>query len=166
MALLKKKVLIFGNSESGKSTYARHLAKRQSLSHLDFDSIVWEPGKIAVQRPAADVLVSLREFLATHDRWIVEGCYGELVEEVAPACSELIFLNPGLQACLANNRRREWEPHKYKSLEEQNAMLDNLQRWVAGYYTRTDPWSYDAHRRIFDNHPGAKIELTAGPKLE
>jgi adenylate kinase family enzyme len=45
------KVLVFGNSGSGKSTYARALAARKGLAHLDLDSIVWEPGKIAVQRP-------------------------------------------------------------------------------------------------------------------
>ncbi len=53
------KVLVFGNSGSGKSTYARALAAREGLAHLDSDSIVWgfgepdkiAPGKIAVQRP-------------------------------------------------------------------------------------------------------------------
>ena len=155
------KVLVFGNSGSGKSTYAQRLASERSLAHLDLDSIVWERGKIAVQRPHADVLASLREFLATNDGWVIEGCYGELVEEVAPISSELVFLNPGLEACLANNRRRPWEPHKYKSLEEQNAMLDALQKWVAEYYTRNDQWSYSAHRRIFDNHHGPKVEVTS-----
>src|SRR5262249_10927204 len=41
------KVLVFGNSGSGKSTYARALATREGLAHLDLDSIVWESGKLA-----------------------------------------------------------------------------------------------------------------------
>jgi len=69
-------------------------------------------------------------------------------------------LNPGLAACLANNARRPWEPHKYASLEQQNAMLATLMVWVTDYYHRTDQWSYPAHRRIFDTHAGAKIEHT------
>ena len=47
------KILVFGNSGSGKSTYARALAAREGLAHLDSDSIVWgvfEPGKIPEQR--------------------------------------------------------------------------------------------------------------------
>jgi predicted kinase len=32
------KVLVFGNSGSGKSTYARALAAREGLVHLDSDS--------------------------------------------------------------------------------------------------------------------------------
>jgi hypothetical protein len=36
-----------------------------------------------------------------------------------------------MDACLANNARRPWEPHKYASLEEQNSMVASLQAWVA-----------------------------------
>lgn len=150
------KLLIFGNSGSGKSTLARALAARHGLAHLDLDTIVWEPGEIAAARPAEAVRADLDAFLAGHDRWAIEGCYGELIEAAAPACSRLIFLDPGLEACLANNRRRPWEPHKYETPEAQDAMLDVLQDWVAGYYTRDDAWSLAAHRRVFEAHPGDK----------
>jgi adenylate kinase family enzyme len=159
------RVLVFGNSGSGKSTYARFLASANHLPHLDLDSIVWEAGMIAVQRLPGAIAESLRSFLELHPSWVIEGCYGELVETVAPACTELVFLNPGREACLANNRRRQWEPHKYSSLAEQNAMLEGLQVWVTSYYTRTDSWSYAAHRRIFDSHAGRKREHTSSPEL-
>jgi adenylate kinase family enzyme len=157
------RVLVFGNSGSGKSTFARALAEKHPLAHLDLDSIVWEPGKIAVQRPPEAIAAALRDFIAVNETWVIEGCYGELVEAASPHCTELVFLNPGLEACLANNLRRPWEPHKYTSLELQNSMLENLQAWVAGYYTRNGSWSYEAHRRIFDAHAGAKVEHTKAP---
>lgn len=152
------KVLIFGNSGSGKSTLARYLSEAHGLAHLDLDAIVWEPGRIAVQRPSDAIAASLADFLARHERWVVEGCYGELVEAASSHCTELVFLNPGLDTCLEHNRRRAWEPHKYASKQEQDAMLERLQAWVAGYYERDDPWSYRAHRRIFDTFPGRKSE--------
>lgn len=152
------RVLVFGNSGSGKTTHARALASEHGIPHLDLDTIVWEPGQIAVQRPRDAILASLDEFLAAHAAWVIEGCYGDLVEAASSHCTELVFLNPGLEACLANNQRRPWEPEKYASLEEQNTMLENLQAWVTAYYTRDDQWSYQAHRRIFDAHPGAKVE--------
>jgi adenylate kinase family enzyme len=155
------KVLVFGNAGSGKSTYAKALAEREGIPHLDLDTIVWEPGQIAALRPADAIHASLAEFLAANPAWVIEGCYGELIEAAASRATELIFLNPGREACLANNARRPWEPHKYASAEEQNAMLANLQAWVSGYYERTDQWSYDAHRRIFDAHPGPKVERTS-----
>ena len=68
------RVLVFGNSGSGKSTLAKQLAEQNGLAHLDLDSIVWEPGKIAVQRPADAVAASLATFLSEHPRWAIEGC--------------------------------------------------------------------------------------------
>jgi len=154
------RVLVFGNSGSGKSTYAAALSQREGLAHLDLDSIVWEPNQIAVQRSPEAIQQSLEQFLAGHETWVIEGCYGELIEAVAHRCTQLVFLNPGLDACLANNARRPWEPHKYASLEQQNDMLAPLRTWVTDYYHRSDQWSYQAHRRIFDAHTGAKIEHT------
>jgi hypothetical protein len=94
------------------------------------------------------------------DRWVIEGCYGELVERAAAAATELVFLNPGVEACLANNRRRPWEPAKYRSSREQDVMLDQLQAWVADYVVRNGPWSCRAHRRIFDRYGGVKRAVT------
>ncbi|HET8554279.1 MAG TPA: AAA family ATPase [Rhodanobacteraceae bacterium] len=152
------RILIFGNSGSGKSTLARQLSQEHGLVHLDLDAIVWEPNKIAVQRSPEAIAAALEAFLAEHDHWIIEGCYGELVEAASSQCTELIFLNPGLETCLEHNRQRPWEPHKYASKEAQDAMLQNLQAWVADYYERNDQWSYHAHRRIFDAFVGCKSE--------
>ncbi len=155
------RVLVFGNSGSGKSTLAARLAKTHGLAHLDLDSIVWEPGKIAVPRAPEAIAASLQQFLDGHECWVIEGCYGELVQSAAGRCTELVFLNPGLAACLDHNRHRPWEPHKYASRQAQDAMLANLQAWVAGYYERDDAWSYRAHRRIFDAFGGRKTEHIA-----
>jgi adenylate kinase family enzyme len=154
------KLLILGNSGSGKSTLAKAVAERHDLPHLDLDSIVWEPERIAVPRAPDVVRRDLDAFVATHPAWVIEGCYGDLIEAAAPFSTQLLFLNPGRQACMANNRRRPWEPHKYVSAEAQDAMLDKLQDWVAGYYSRDDAWSLAAHRRVFDRHPGRKREAT------
>ena len=69
-------------------------------------------------------------------------------------------LNPGLHACLENNRRRPWEPHKYGTAEEQAQKLPYLLSWVEEYYTRDGPRSYAFHRQLFDTYRGAKREVT------
>ena len=152
------KVVVFGNSGSGKSTYARAVAAREGLAHLDLDSIVWESSQIAVQRSPESVTASLQRFIDAHPAWVIEGCYGELIRAASARCTLLVCLNPGMDACLANNFRRPWEPHKYASLELQNAMLAQLQEWVVGYYQREDAWSYRVHREIFDAFAGPKLE--------
>lgn len=158
------RTLIFGNSGSGKSTLARAMAKEHGVVHLDLDSIVWEPGQVAVERSREDIMDSLETFLEGHERWVIEGCYGELIEAAASRCTRLIFLNPGVEICQENNRRRPWEPEKYESAVLQDSHLDYLQEWVADYYRRDGPWSYGAHRAIFDEHVGEKIEYTERPE--
>src|SRR5690349_20107866 len=117
------KALVFGNSGSGKSTYALAQATREGVAQLDLDAIVWEPGKIAVRRSRESVATSLQSFIDSHAAWVIEGCYGEPAQAALAHCTLLVFLNPGMEACLANNLKRSWEPHKYASLELQNAMF-------------------------------------------
>lgn len=161
------RLVILGNSGSGKSSVARAVAARHGVTHLDLDSIVWEPGQIAVQRDMRDIHADLDAFLASHVAWVIEGCYAELAERALARCTRLLFLNPGVAECLRNNEERAWEPHKYASKDEQDQMLSNLRAWVADYWTRDDAWSYNAHRRVFDGYSGEKLEVDqARPTLE
>ena len=115
------RVLIMGNSGSGKSYRARAIAAQHGLVHLDLDTIVWEPGQIAVPRAPEQVRADLVAFVEGNASWVAEGCYGDLVETALPFCSELVFMHPGLETCLENNRKRPWEPHKYDSMEAQQS---------------------------------------------
>ena len=153
------RVAIVGNSGSGKSTLARRLAEADRLAFLELDGIVWEPGKIAVPRAPEDIDADLRRFFDENESWVVEGCYGELVERALPFCTELIFMNPGEATCLENNRRRPWEPHKYESAAAQASKLDYLLGWVKDYYLRDDQCSLAHHRRLFDAYSGKKREI-------
>jgi adenylate kinase family enzyme len=155
------RLLIMGNSGSGKSYRARQLAQQHGLAHLDLDTIVWEPGQIAVPRAPERVRADLLAFIAENEHWVAEGCYADLVEAALPFCSELVFMNPGQEVCLENNRRRPWEPHKYASMQEQQSKLAFLLDWVADYYVREDTMSYARHRRLFDGFGGAKTEVRA-----
>jgi adenylate kinase family enzyme len=155
-------IVIFGNSGSGKTTMARRLAGERGLAHLDLDSLAWQsPG---VRRSRKETSLAIREFLGRHDHWVVEGCYGDLLEEVVPAATELRFLNPGIDVCIANCRARPWEPEKYPSSDAQDAMLEFLLTWVREYETRTDEYSLARHRLIFDSFPGPKREFTTLPR--
>lgn len=154
------RVLIVGNSGSGKSWRARELARQHQLAHLDLDTIYFVPGLIAVARPMAQVLADLRDFINTHPAWVAEGCYGDVIAAALPFCDELLFMNPGKDVCLANNGKRGWEPHKYASKAQQDSMLPFLLDWVGKYDERDDNCSYACHRRVFDSFDGAKREIS------
>jgi adenylate kinase family enzyme/GNAT superfamily N-acetyltransferase len=160
------RTLVFGNSGSGKSSYAAALASAANVPRLELDMIVWEPNVIAVPRAQDAVRADLAAFVAAHSAWVIEGCDGDLIERALPACDELVFMNPGVETCLANNRRRPWEPHKYASAADQDRMLPSLLAWVEAYYDRTDARSYAHHRRIFDAFSGTKREVVVLESLE
>jgi adenylate kinase family enzyme len=154
-----QRVLIFGNSGAGKSTLARQLAAERGLAALDLDSLAWQPGMPPRRRPLAESAAAVRAFTALHPSWVVEGCYSDLLELALPECTELVFLNPGVDACVAHCIARPWEPHKYTSKAEQDARLPLLLDWVRDYETRDDEFSLRSHRRLYDHFAGLKREL-------
>ncbi len=153
------RIAIMGNAGSGKSTLARAFERGFGIPGLDLDSIVWEPGKVAVPRERSDVLKDLRAFCETHDGWVVEGCYAGLVGAALDYAPALIFLEPGVEACLAHCASRPWEPHKYRSKAEQDERLDFLLSWVREYYSRSDDLSLSAHQALFDGYGGPKRKV-------
>jgi adenylate kinase family enzyme len=152
------RILIIGNAGAGKSTMASRLSATLGIAHLDLDRLAWSGS--GVRRSLADSARLLDEFRARHGEWIAEGCYGDLIDLLIPHATELRFLNPGTEACVANCQRRPWEPEKYRSPEEQDAKLDFLLEWVRHYATRSDEYSLARHRSLYDTFSGPKQEYT------
>jgi adenylate kinase family enzyme len=161
MMRLVPRYLVLGNSGSGKSTLALRLARAQTLPHLDLDTLAWLPTEPPARRPLDESRQEVESFLAAGNRWIIEGCYADLLAIPLPRCTRLIFLNPGVDACVANALARPWEPHKYPSKESQDANLGMLLGWIREYDTRTDVFGLRAHRALFDGFDGEKYELTS-----
>ena len=154
------KIVVFGNSGSGKSTYAKKLAKKNLLSHLDLDTVAWKDSEPMVRRPIEDSKSEISNFIDTNKSWVIEGCYSGLLLFVLSYCNEVYFLNPGVDTCVHQCKTRPFEPHKYKSIEEQNKNLEMLVEWVSQYPNRGDEFSLKAHRKLFDSFLGKKREFT------
>jgi len=78
----------------------------------------------------------------------------------------LIFLDLPVADCLANAKRRPWEPHKYVSKEEQDANLPMLLDWIAQYESREDTFSRAAHERLFETFAGEKTRYTGNDRTD
>ena len=171
------RIVVFGNSGSGKTTLARVLTSQYGLAHLDLDSLAWDSSGLQVQtmtlddwaafvprrRSLTESASTIRDFIHEHSEWVIEGCYGDLLEQVLPYASEVRFLNPGVEACIANCRARPWEPEKYPSKEAQDQKLDFLLDWVREYESRADEYSLARHRELFEGFQGPKVELSSLP---
>jgi len=154
-----RKIVIFGNSGSGKTTLATKLVDETGLSYLDLDDIAWASS--GVRKSIEESLKELNAFMDSSQSWVIEGCYGLLLEKTTDACTEMYFLNPGIETCVRNNISRPWEPHKYASEEAQSHNLKMLQIWVKEYEARTDEYSLSCHRKIFESFAGEKQEITS-----
>lgn len=160
----KIRIVLLGNAGAGKSTMARRIIGDKDIPRLSLDEIAWNQG--AERKPLNQSLRELRRFIENNDRWVIEGCYSDLVEAALPHCTELRFLNPGVDVCVEHCRQRPWEPAKFTSPDEQAAMLEPLIQWVRQYETRDDEYGLRRHRRIFDRFNGAKREYVTVESYE
>lgn len=150
---------ILGNAGSGKTTLAAKLASASGAARFALDDVAFDGG--TQRRPLDASVADVRNFMATHDRWIIEGCYADIIAAVIQSDHELLFLNPGTAICIARCRSRAWEPQKYPSPQDQHGRLEALVDWVRQYDTRADEYGLLAHRRLFDSFAGRKREILA-----
>ena len=158
------RIVVFGNSGSGKTTYARARAAEFGCPHMDLDSVAWMPAAEPTRRPIAESKAKILKFTQSNDCWVVEGCYADLLEFALQHATEVVFLNPGVDVCVANAKARPWEPHKYESPAAQDANLEMLIDWIKQYDQREDEFSYAAHRRLFDSFQGSKREFRSNER--
>lgn len=160
------KILIFGNSGSGKSTLSKDYVDKLALPYLDLDTVAWQTIEPVSRKPVEDSSEIINEFIETNSEWVIEGCYTDLLTLVIDKASEIVFLNPGVQACLNNCRSRPWEPHKYVSLDEQNKNLQMLLEWVEQYPVRNDEFSLASHQALFEGFKGKKTEYSTNDRCD
>ena len=129
------------------------------MVYLDLDTVAWKPDQFGVREDEALSIEKLDAFSTSSESWVVEGCYSGLISHLASLATEMVFLNPGVEACIANCRARPWEPHKYDSKEAQDKNLAYLLDWVREYAARDDEFSLKAHRDVFDAFLKTKWEL-------
>lgn len=159
-----KKIVVFGNSGSGKTTLARELCAAHSLSHLDLDSIAWEPTSPPRRKSIPESRREIEAFIGINEGWVIEGCYSDLLQMALLESSEAIFLNLPVEICISNARKRPWEPHKYESRESQDANLNMLIEWIAQYPKRNDTFSRSSHEALFRSYAGKKTMYTSNEK--
>jgi len=160
-----RKVLIFGNSASGKSTLAKQLAKSEGLAHLDLDTLAWQMTNPPTRKPLAQSAQTIEHFIQGNTGWIIEGCYSDLLVIAEAESTEIIFMNLSVLDCIANAKKRPWEPHKYDSKAAQDANLAMLIEWISQYEVRDDSFSKTAHEQFYQSYKGIKKQIITNAKL-
>ena len=72
------KIAILGYSGSGKSTLARALGEHYGIPVLHLDTVQFLPDWQV--RPKEEQLAIVQDFMDTHDSWVIDGNYSNLLQ--------------------------------------------------------------------------------------
>ncbi len=104
------KIAVIGYSGSGKSTLAGKLSQKFDVPVLYIDTIQFLPGW--AERPSEEKQAILKEFLDTHDGWVIDGNYTKLsFDRRMQEADKIIFLAFNRFACVFRALKRYF---KYK----------------------------------------------------
>ncbi len=157
---MSRKLLIFGNSGSGKSNLAKHLNKTENIAHLDLDPLAWLNTDPPQRASLNKSFKKLQEFIDGKQSWVIEGCYTDLLELISHQANEIIYLNLPVELCIENAKNRPLEPHKYESKNAQDDNLAMLTEWIIQYENRDDEFSKKSHLKFYDSFAGKKKMVT------
>ena len=146
------RTLIIGNSGSGKSWLAKHLAEHLQVPWTDLDLIHWVSDEHSIARPRNEAL-GMARVAASEERWVIEGVYGWMVSELLEQATALIWLCLEDEDCVSNIRQRE------ATRDEKEELMIALLDWAGSYRTREDSSGFAAHQRLFEGFSGSKRQL-------
>jgi hypothetical protein len=97
--------------------------------------------------------VQLLRDVATRDRWVIEGIYGSLVNEIRADSTALIWLYLDEAECVESIRQRG--TRRGGDAASFAALLD----WASTYQSRQGASSYIGHQKLFDDYRADKQVL-------
>src|SRR3989339_1008363 len=152
------KIIVIGNSGSGKTWLAAKLAKTDNISVIHLDELFWEPGGFDKKRSKETVLQLVKQSKANYS-WIVEGVFGELAELYMDQADFLIWLDVGWDICKKRLIQRGSESKRHMAREQSEEGLRKLVEWALHYYDRNDLRSHAGHKNLFKRFPRKKFYI-------
>ena len=107
-----RRIIIIGNSNSGKSTLAEQLAKRLDASFIELDALHWEPNWVEAD---PEVFRKRVTQAISADSWVIAGNYSKQVDLSWPLADTIVWLDLPLNLVLRRCISRTWRRYRDKS---------------------------------------------------
>ena len=154
-----QRVVIIGNSGSGKSYLAQRIAQDFALAVIDLDQIYWMEGSYGTKRDDAAAR-DLVEKAAVQPAWIIEGVFGALCRIALEKATGLIWLDIPWQECRTGLMERGLR----RNMTE--ADHTELVAWAVAYWTRDNVNSFAGHLRLYNDFGGQKQRLKSRNEVD
>ena len=136
------RLIVIGVSGSGKTTFARQVARKLSLPHIELDALYWEPDWQAASRPVFRGRVQA-------ETWVVDGNYSQSRDIVWSRASHLVWLDYGLIPVMA---RVLWRTAR-RLYSQQELWNDNRESLRNIFGRNSIVWyAFTSHRRHRSNY--------------
>jgi len=139
-----KRVVVIGNTSSGKSTLAEQLADRLDMDFIELDALHWEPNW---QEAPLQIFRARVEAATQSARWVVAGNYHVVRDLVWPKAEAIIWLDYSLWRILWQLTRRTlvrwWSQELLWGTNRENLLIhfklwsqESLFHWLFKTYWR------------------------------
>lgn len=112
--LLGERILIVGDTNTGKSTLGERLGESLDLPFVELDALYWLPGW--QEREREDFRRLLREHLPEDGRWVAAGNYSSSADIHWRRADMIVWLDYALSVTLPRLVRRTWGRWRRKEL--------------------------------------------------
>jgi adenylate kinase family enzyme len=159
------RILIIGNSGSGKTWLGHALAQRKQLPLFHMDHIRWDQRGYEMRRSAEDIEKDL-EAIKRKETWILEGVFGKMAQSCLPFTTFLIWLDLPWEDCKKNLlfRGPQFEDHLISSARDK--ALKTLMEWAATHETRNDANSWGFFNELYTQFQNTKKCLQSREEVE
>ncbi|MEM8545918.1 MAG: hypothetical protein AAGF66_18225 [Cyanobacteria bacterium P01_H01_bin.119] len=107
---LRQRILIAGNSCSGKSTLGSHLATILSVPFVELDALNWEPHWVGLNDTDPDKLMRRIQAATAGESWVVAGSYARFSQPVFwPRLETIVWLDLPLYQLVWRMLKRSWK---------------------------------------------------------
>lgn len=154
------RMIIVGNSGSGKTWLAKKLANIDGSPVIHLDHIFWEPGGFEKPRPS-EVVTKMIDISKSQKSWIAEGIFGELAERFIECAQYFVWLDTDWPICRDRLLNRGSESKRHMGRKESEEGLRQLVEWASQYYERKNERSYEGHKKLMNGFHGQKIYLNS-----
>ncbi len=150
--MINNRLLIFGNSGSGKTYLASIMSQQHRTQLMSLDDIYWQDEKYLRARSSKWCSRRIKD-LSRNSSWIIEGIYSHLLKVALPRTTMVIWLDIEYTQCMENIQKRgkPLNPHTEFRVEK--------------YYSRRTGSSWESHNNIYQCFNGEKMRITSSSMM-